>query len=797
MRLPKFEVMYIDVREGIDTLKDSSIDLVVTSPPYYAQRNYFVEGQIGREPTSAQYVDVMVDVFYNHLYRKLKPHGLIFLNLGDSYNGSGGQGNQAGVVKERGGYPDPKRNYNDSVAESVVGRLGGMSKSDSAYKPRDLMSVPWRVYEALRQSGYYLRSVVVWNKCLSGGTWLYAKCQRGERLMMVRELTRVPLGSVSLWNGEKWTRVIGISKNQRHSTELELVLRSGERISCTPNHKWPTADGRLVEAGELKCGDKLTSITLPEPETPRDSIHIGLDAAWLAGLYLAEGSKSEDTIQIASHVKEAGRYQRLREIAASYGGTAAVHKVSTNGVTVNLNGKMLNAIINQFVFGHTAKDKCLSETCWEYSNDFLWSLLAGYLEGDGHWEEDNKRWRIGFTRNYNLERDLRTLAARLGFQLTLKLSVASFNGKKYPAFKGEIRFETNPHYNHKDRNEIVEIRKARCREVYDITVEDEPHIFATASGLLTKNSNPMPESVTGVRWMRCRIKVRPNEEEVGLQLEQEDRGTGRTTAALRREGRGPLDIWQDCPGCPKCLPNDGYVLRWGSGRPTSSYELIGILTKERYYWDQEAVRTEYADSSVERRNYELGGFGPQNNTGARMSKIVDGTTVGDKFTGANLRNVWELSTASFHEAHFATFPESLPEICIKAGSSEKGCCSVCGSPYARVLEYVGQNQLGVYSRTADVNGFSPSSSMRGNGVAVYRTVGWKATCSHKDAEAVPAVVCDPFSGAGTTGIVANRLGRDYKGFELNREYAQMSMDRLREDAPLLEYAMRQQEMNLE
>ncbi len=51
--------------------------------------------------------------------------------------------------------------------------------------------------------------------------------------------------------------------------------------------------------------------------------------------------------------------------------------------------------------------------------------------------------------------------------------------------------------------------------------------------------------------------------------------------------------------------------------------------------------------------------------------------------GRNLRNVWDIATAPYPDAHFATFPPALVEPCIKAGTSEKGCCSECGAPWVR------------------------------------------------------------------------------------------------------------------
>jgi hypothetical protein len=92
---------------------------------------------------------------------------------------------------------------------------------------------------------------------------------------------------------------------------------------------------------------------------------------------------------------------------------------------------------------------------------------------------------------------MRTLAARLDAHLVLNQSHAILAGKRFPIYRGELRFERSGHWNQKHTEEIVSIGKARCRVVYDLGVEDEPHLFALASGILTHNSkpNPMPESV--------------------------------------------------------------------------------------------------------------------------------------------------------------------------------------------------------------------------------------------------------------------------------------------------------------
>ena len=522
--------------EGLKQLEDNCIDCVVTSPPYYGLRAYGTNpviwdgdencrhewsekmhidkrgtgsstlksqnkgleskfntlysfcskcgawrGELGLEPTPELYVKHIVDIF-REVKRVLKKEGNLWINLGDSYNGSGG----AGSVKYA------KEKHKQFGKEFNMGRYQPSRKVNNL-KPKDLIGIPWLVAFALRADGWYLRQDIIW--CLSGGTYVYAKTQKGAMPMMVRDAARLDPTTVKLWNGEKWTQVRGWSRSARKGDEIELVLRSGERISCTPTHKFPTSRG-LLNTSDIQVGDILQSCNLPEPEIIKDCA-IDEDAAWFAGLYIAEGSRSGDTIQFTGHVKEKKRWVEIQRIAAKFGGTSTI---TENGNTQNIRvyGKLLNAILDELVAGRIAKDKGLSPICWRYSNKFLKALTDGYLSGDGHWDEGNQRWRLGFTRNYNLERDLRTLSARLGFKLSLKLSNVKYNGEARPTFKGEIRWNDSNHHNAKEQTEVVEIRKARCRNVYDVGVEDKPHLFSLASGVLTHNSkrNPMPESVT-------------------------------------------------------------------------------------------------------------------------------------------------------------------------------------------------------------------------------------------------------------------------------------------------------------
>lgn len=179
-----------DSLEVLRTLPDGSVDMCVTSPPYWGLRDYGtgewdggdpscdhdaiidataasvvgttdlsaararisrngcpqcgatrVDRQRGLEATPGEYVAGMVDVF-REVRRVLAPHGTLWLNLGDSYAGNGTTGRK----------------------ESISTRLSYPGSAGDALKPKDLVGIPWRVAFALQADGWWLRSDVIWAK---------------------------------------------------------------------------------------------------------------------------------------------------------------------------------------------------------------------------------------------------------------------------------------------------------------------------------------------------------------------------------------------------------------------------------------------------------------------------------------------------------------------------------------------------------------------------------------------------------------------------------------------------------
>ena len=138
------------------------------------------------------------------------------------------------------------------------------------------------------------------------------------------------------------------------------------------------------------------------------------------------------------------RVNALGYIAYPFGGTVRHHRGKENDATVILTCPALTAIVRQYIHGRSAKTKGLKVRAWRHRDEWLDALLSGYLVGDGHHDVDNGRWRLGFTRNDRLADDLRTLAARLGFTLTLRATTATGFGKTWPAYRGELQGSNRP-----------------------------------------------------------------------------------------------------------------------------------------------------------------------------------------------------------------------------------------------------------------------------------------------------------------------------------------------------------------
>jgi DNA modification methylase len=147
-----WEIRQGDALSVLKTMPAQSINTCVTSPPYWGLRDYRVDGQLGLEPTPAEYVANLVEVF-REVRRVLRDDGTLWLNLGDSY-----------ASVHTGGQKSPKSTVGSNMPGVQEIRQPKANPQEYGLKDKDLVGIPWRVAFALQADGWYLRSDIVWHK---------------------------------------------------------------------------------------------------------------------------------------------------------------------------------------------------------------------------------------------------------------------------------------------------------------------------------------------------------------------------------------------------------------------------------------------------------------------------------------------------------------------------------------------------------------------------------------------------------------------------------------------------------
>ena len=147
MRIEMDKIYCGDSLQVLQTLPENAVDCCVTSPPYYALRDYGADGQIGREATPEEYVSRITAVFHE-VKRVLTPEGTCWLNIADTYCGTGSKAD----------HQDPK------YPKGRNGQQVAFNHRAPGCKPKDLIGIPWLVALALRGDGWYLRSSIIWHK---------------------------------------------------------------------------------------------------------------------------------------------------------------------------------------------------------------------------------------------------------------------------------------------------------------------------------------------------------------------------------------------------------------------------------------------------------------------------------------------------------------------------------------------------------------------------------------------------------------------------------------------------------
>ena len=148
-----------DCLEVLKTFPDESIDMCITSPPYWGLRDYGVNGQLGLEPTYQEHIKNIVELF-RIIKPKLKDSATIWLNYGDCYaatvNGTKVKDQIKNKVQFASKYliKGDDRTIRDKPFSTIQGSL----------KPKDLVMMPNRIAIALQEDGWWIRSEIIWHK---------------------------------------------------------------------------------------------------------------------------------------------------------------------------------------------------------------------------------------------------------------------------------------------------------------------------------------------------------------------------------------------------------------------------------------------------------------------------------------------------------------------------------------------------------------------------------------------------------------------------------------------------------
>ena len=341
------------------------------------------------------------------------------------------------------------------------------------------------------------------------------------------------------------------------------------------------------------------------------------------------------------------------------------------------------------------------------------------------------------------------------------------------------------------------------------------------SYMAQKNVSPPPQTIGGQRGMPSDFVPSNRRDQKGLKQKDLIGIPWRVAFALQADGwwlRQDI-VWSKPNPMPESVAD----------RCTRAHEYIFMFSKKpHYFYDHEAIKEDAV--------YK----GPQKsakNLGNKTKGVIrpDGKSV-ESFRAVvekkNKRSVWTVNTKGYKGAHFAVYPEDLVLPCVRAGTSEGGCCSHCGSPYERqtsdpteglkpveaierkgimltpedsaIVQWLeangGDYRISVEGEKHAENWDDApiSNGRRGElkrkgytllhwGVnSVYE--GWQPTCTcslkKTDVKSVPCTVLDPFNGSATTGVVSLKEGRHYIGLELNPDYVALSHNRIAEQCPL-------------
>lgn len=207
--------------EVLKTLPDCSIDMVMTSPPYWGLRDYQIEKQLGLETDFNDYVQRLVDIF-REVKRVLKDAGTIYVNLGDTYmphNGTRGNKTTAGADTLR------KDTDNEQLAPKHKKMMNVRAKS--------LCNIPHRFAIAMCDDGWILRNTIIWHK---------PNCMPSS----IKDRYTVDFENIFFF-----------SKQERYYHQPQFSSAQGKKSGNSTKQKWQDESGFQIRKGFVKASDVI------------------------------------------------------------------------------------------------------------------------------------------------------------------------------------------------------------------------------------------------------------------------------------------------------------------------------------------------------------------------------------------------------------------------------------------------------------------------------------------------------------------------------------------------------------
>lgn len=155
----KDTIQLSDALAFLKQLPDKTVNSIVTSPPYYGQRDYGADKQIGLEEHPSLYIESLVEVFHE-AHRVLRDDGTLWLNIGDNYVGATSQHRKGGSQGKTSNYSRKHMNGIPTTGRAQRNR----AFYDMGLPMKSLVGMPWRVAFALQEDGWILRCDIVWHR---------------------------------------------------------------------------------------------------------------------------------------------------------------------------------------------------------------------------------------------------------------------------------------------------------------------------------------------------------------------------------------------------------------------------------------------------------------------------------------------------------------------------------------------------------------------------------------------------------------------------------------------------------